>query len=83
MKTHIQIKLQSKTAIDFVSKLGKNKRLFVEQAIIEYIKKLEEEGNVDIFIEETIKNHKESKKEDKVVNDVSVKKEDKKYKFDF
>lgn len=83
MKTHIQIKLQSKTAIDFVSKLGKNKRLFIEQAIIEYIKKLEEEGNVDIFIEETIKKHKESKKEDKVVKDVSVKTEDKKYKFDF
>ncbi|WP_267523636.1 hypothetical protein [Campylobacter sp. MG1] len=52
-KTHIQVKLQSKLAISIVEKLGRNKRVFLEQAIIEYAKKLEKEDKLDIFIDTT------------------------------
>lgn len=51
MKTTIQIKLQSNEAINIFNKLGRNKRIFLEQAICYYASKLDKEDRLDIFID--------------------------------
>lgn len=88
MKMHIQVKLQSKRVIDVVNKLGRNKRIFIEQALMEYINKLEEENKLDIYIsnnaesKKVVKKDKDIKVEKEVIKDVEEHKETK-YSFDY
>ncbi|ULO03743.1 hypothetical protein [Campylobacter sp. RM12651] len=51
MSIIIQITLKSENAINIAKKLGKHKRIYIEQAIIEYAKILENEGKLDIFFQ--------------------------------
>lgn len=88
MKAHIQINLQSKRVVEVINKLGRNKRIFIEQALIEYINKLEDENRLDIYIsnsvesKKVVKKDKDVKVEKEVIKDVEEHKETK-YSFDY
>lgn len=49
MSITIQIKLQSELAKNIANSLGKEKRIFIEQAMIYYAKKLAESGLLDVY----------------------------------